>query len=88
MEADSAAGGLDRVDSPPTYAVVIEAGEDSFGAYVPDLPGLFIVAESYEALLEQIPGAIACHLRELAKDGDPIPVPKTRVAMVPAANAA
>lgn len=28
------------------YAVVIEKGETSYGAYVPDLPGCVAVAES------------------------------------------
>ena len=30
------------------YAVVIEKGETSYGAYVPDLPGCVAVAESLE----------------------------------------
>lgn len=89
MEAHSATGRVDRVGgSAPPYAVVIEMGEGSFGAYVPDLPGLFIVAETYEDLLPRIPGAITFHLAELRKDGDPIPAPTTRVALVAAADAA
>ena len=28
------------------YMIVIEEGETSFGAYVPDLPGCFAVAET------------------------------------------
>ena len=30
------------------YAVVIEQGENSYGAHVPDLPGCVAVAESRE----------------------------------------
>ena len=30
------------------YAVVIEKGENSYGAYVPDLPGYIAVGETLE----------------------------------------
>jgi predicted RNase H-like HicB family nuclease len=31
------------------YAVVIETGETSYGAYVPDLPGCVAVAETVDS---------------------------------------
>jgi predicted RNase H-like HicB family nuclease len=33
------------------YAVIVEEGENSFGAHVPDLPGCVAVAETREELL-------------------------------------
>ena len=41
------------------YAVVIEKGETSYGAYVPDLPGCVAVAESLEEVRNLIKEAIA-----------------------------
>jgi len=34
------------------YAVIVEAGENSFGAYVPDLPGCVAVGETKEEVLK------------------------------------
>ena len=57
------------------YAVVIEKGETSYGAYVPDLPGCVAVAESLEEVRSLIKEAIAFHLEGLKEDGFPLPKP-------------
>jgi predicted RNase H-like HicB family nuclease len=57
------------------YAVVIEKGETSYGAYVPDLPGCIAVGESLEETKQLIQEAIAFHLEGLQEDGSPIPEP-------------
>ena len=36
------------------YAVIVEEGETSFGAYVPDLPGCVAVAETRNEVLRLI----------------------------------
>lgn len=36
------------------YMVIIEQGEDSFGAYVPDLPGCVAVGDTREEVLSLI----------------------------------
>jgi len=64
------------------YAVVVEKGESGFGAYVPDLPGCVAVAESYDEVLKLIQGAIEFHIDGLKQDGEPIPVPTSRVEFV------
>ena len=64
------------------YAVVIERGEGSFGAYVPDLPGCVAVGESREEALELIRDAIALHLEGLSDSGDAIPAPHSETAYV------
>lgn len=57
------------------YMVVIEKGEDSYGAYVPDLPGCVAVGDTREEVLSLIEEAIALHLEMLQEDGLPIPKP-------------
>lgn len=64
------------------YAVVVEKGETSFGAHVPDLPGCVAVAESREKVLRLIQEAIEFHLDGLREDGLPIPPPSSSVEFV------
>lgn len=64
------------------YAVVIEQGETSFGAYVPDLPGCVAVGETEEEVRRLIVEAIAFHLEGLREDGLEVPVPHSRVDYV------
>lgn len=47
------------------YMVVIEEGENSFGAYVPDLPGCVAVGETEEDVKQLIQEAIKFHLGDL-----------------------
>jgi predicted RNase H-like HicB family nuclease len=55
------------------YAVIVEEGENSFGAYVPDLPGCVAAAETREEVLRLIEEAIEFHVEGLREDGQPIP---------------
>jgi predicted RNase H-like HicB family nuclease len=55
------------------YAIVIEKGEASYGAYVPDLPGFVAVGESLEEVKELIAEAILFHLEGLQEEGMIIP---------------
>ena len=64
------------------YAVIIEEGEDSFGAYVPDLPGCVAAAETKEEVLNLIQEAIDFHIEGLREDGQPIPEPSSSVEYV------
>jgi predicted RNase H-like HicB family nuclease len=64
------------------YAVIIEEGENSFGAYVPDLPGCAAVAETKEELMELIQDAIDFHIDGLREDGHPVPEPSSSVEYV------
>lgn len=63
------------------YAIVIERepGNQSLGAYVPDLPGCVAVAKSESELLLLINEAIDLHLESLRDHGEPIPTPRTKV---------
>ena len=44
------------------YEIVIEEGETSYGAHVPDLPGCVAAAETLEEVRVLIKEAIALHL--------------------------
>jgi predicted RNase H-like HicB family nuclease len=57
------------------YAVIIEEGESSFGAYVPDLPGCAAVAETREEVLELIREAIDFHIGGYARTANLSPSP-------------
>jgi predicted RNase H-like HicB family nuclease len=57
------------------YMVVIERGENSWGAHVPDLPGCVAVAETREEVVQLIREAIAFHIEGLKQDGLPVPLP-------------
>ncbi len=57
------------------YMVVIEEGENSFGAYVPDLPGCVAAAETEDEVRQLIQEAIELHLEDLAESGTIIPEP-------------
>lgn len=57
------------------YMVIIEQGESSYGAYVPDLPGCVAVGDTREEVLTLIQEAIVLHLEMLQEDGLPIPKP-------------
>jgi predicted RNase H-like HicB family nuclease len=64
------------------YAVIVEEGDTSFGAHVPDLPGCVAVGETRQEVLELIQEAIEFHLEGLRQDGQPIPPPSSSVEYV------
>lgn len=64
------------------FLVIIEEGPDSFGAYVPDLPGCVAVGRTREETLTLMQEAIAFHLEGLKADGQPIPLQNSSVETV------
>jgi predicted RNase H-like HicB family nuclease len=64
------------------YAVIVEEGDGSYGAHVPDLPGCVAVAETKEEVLKLLQEAIEFHLEGLREDGEPIPLPTSSVEYV------
>jgi predicted RNase H-like HicB family nuclease len=59
------------------YAIVIEAGEGNYSAYVPDLPGCIATGKTLEEVKRNMAGAIALHLEGMREDGDPVPAATT-----------
>jgi predicted RNase H-like HicB family nuclease len=61
------------------YAIVIEKGPTSYGAYVPDLPGCVAVGETRDEAERLIREAIPFHIDGMRLNGDPVPEPTTTV---------
>jgi predicted RNase H-like HicB family nuclease len=59
------------------YMVVVERGETSWGAHVPDLPGCVAIGETREEVLRLIREAIEFHIDGLRQDGLPVPTPSS-----------
>jgi len=64
------------------YVVIVEQGDTSFGAYVPDLPGCVAVGERRNEALQLIREAIAMHIESLCENGEPVPRPNSSFAKV------
>ena len=63
-----------------SYLAIIEQAKDgSFSAYVPDLPGCVAVGQrAPEGAKRLITQAIEAHIQGLIEDGLPVPEPTTR----------
>ncbi len=59
------------------YVVIIEQGDSSLGAYVPDLPGCVAVGETKEEAMRLIREAIEFHLEGMREEGLPVPEPSS-----------
>ena len=70
------------------YAIVIEQGDGSFGAYVPDLPGCVAVGETEAEARQLIVEAIEFHLEGMRESGETIPPPHSQVGYVEVRSAA
>ena len=57
------------------YMVVIERGDSSWGAQVPDLPGCVAAAETRDEVVRLIREAIGLHITDLRRQGLPVPRP-------------
>jgi predicted RNase H-like HicB family nuclease len=55
------------------YLVVIEKGNRSYGAFVPDLPGCVAVAKTVPRVKRLIREAMALHIQDLRQRGLLIP---------------
>ena len=64
------------------YLVVVEKGGNSYGAYVPDLPGCAVVAETRAEALQLIREAIELHVTSLREQGSPVPEPASTTEYV------
>ena len=62
---------------PMRYTVIVERGDESWGAHVPDLPGCIAAGETRQEVLELIREAIEFHVRGLQEQGLPVPEPRS-----------
>ena len=64
------------------YTVILEKGESSYGAFVPDLPGCIAVGEDREQTLCLLKEAVAFHVEGLLAEGLPVPRPNCDIAQI------
>jgi predicted RNase H-like HicB family nuclease len=60
------------------YMVVVEKGDTSWGAHVPDLPGCVAVGETKDEVLRLVREAIELHIEALKEDGLAVPPPSSQ----------
>ena len=70
------------------YMVVIEKGDTSYGAYVPDLPGCIAVGDTESEVKELIQEAISFHIEGLIENGEPVPAPSSESFFIEVSSAA
>jgi predicted RNase H-like HicB family nuclease len=58
-----------------TYLAIVERGENSYGAYLPDIPGCTAVGGTEAEALAFLQEALVSHIRALREDGETIPEP-------------
>ena len=61
-----------------SYLIIIEEGENGFGASVPDLLGCIAAGETREEVIELIQEAIEFHLEDLRENDLEIPKPTSK----------
>ncbi|MGA2780206.1 MAG: type II toxin-antitoxin system HicB family antitoxin [Steroidobacteraceae bacterium] len=64
------------------YLVVIEKSENSYGAYIPDLPGCVAVGSTRREALRLIREAVTLHIEGLRNKGEPIPPATSKSEMI------
>ena len=64
------------------YAIVIEQASHNYAAYAPDVPGCVTTGDTVEETIALMREALEFHFERLAVRGEPIPPPRTRVALV------
>lgn len=64
------------------YVVILEQGEDGWGAHVPDLPGCIAAGDTKDEALRLIREAIELHLEGLRAEGLPVPEPRSEGEVV------
>ena len=64
------------------FTVIYEKGPTSWGAYVPDLPGVISVGDSQSEVERLIQEAIEFHLEGMREEGVPIPPPASFAGVI------
>jgi predicted RNase H-like HicB family nuclease len=59
------------------YIVIYEQGDSSWGAYVPDLPGVIAAGDSREEVESLIRDAVEFHIEGLKAEGIAVPRPSS-----------
>jgi len=70
------------------YTVIYEQAPTSWGAYVPDLPGVISVGDSRDEVERLIREAVEFHLEGMREEGISIPAPSSFAGVVEINSAA
>jgi predicted RNase H-like HicB family nuclease len=65
--------------------IIEKAGDGSYSAYVPDLPGCTTSADTLDEIRREIKDAVSSYLDSLREHNEPIPTPSSVVETVEAA---
>lgn len=66
------------------YTVIFEQGDTSWGAWVPDLPGIAAAGATRQEVELLIREAIPAHIESLRSHGEPVPRPASTAERIPA----
>lgn len=75
MTSSPIEAGWTRMSETRKYAVVVEQGATSCGAYVPDLPGCYAIGATADEVDRLIRDAIQFHVDGLREEGVLVPEP-------------
>ncbi len=64
------------------YLVVVERGEQGWGAHVPDLPGCIAAADTRDQVINLIREAIEFHIEGMKQQGETIPEPHSEGTII------
>ena len=64
------------------YIVIYEKCESSWGAYLPDLPGVLAVGATREAVEFEIREAVSFHIEGLQEEGLAVPLPSSEAGLL------
>jgi predicted RNase H-like HicB family nuclease len=68
------------------YTVIYERGNQSWSAYVPDLPGCIAAGDTRDEVEQLIREAIEFHIEGLRLHGEPVPEPVVEAGAVNVAD--
>lgn len=69
------------------YTVIFERGDSTWGAYVPDLPGVIAAGDTREEVESLIRDAVEFHIEGLKAEGFAVPPPSSWAGTVEIAAA-
>lgn len=64
------------------YLVIIEQTPEGYGAWLPDLPGCIALGATLKQVLALMEEAIDLHVQSMVRDGETVPLPSARVALI------
>jgi predicted RNase H-like HicB family nuclease len=64
------------------YLVVVEKGDSGYGAFVPDVEGVFATGATVKEVTERMQEALQAHIDWLLRDNEAVPLPSCSAGCV------